>query len=210
MCRADDLGASVLHMITRMLDEGADSTPLKAALAGTDFDVRTAAPDVASNLREAIADAARQRSAGRNRALRHRRRRSHGPGRGCVHCLAARPGRQRSRARRPNHRRPLRWPSDEGLTLADNQLRGWSINRPTSNRRPRLPPSGTEPEGSVVGIDTDMNLRPIQNSDPWVLARVLPPSRAALVQWQAEGGWPWSDGTFVVQPQHSAHRLGWS
>lgn len=51
----DDPGAAVLHMITRMLDEGADSAPLKAALAGTDFDIRTAAPDVASNLREAIA-----------------------------------------------------------------------------------------------------------------------------------------------------------
>jgi hypothetical protein len=37
-------------MITRMLAEGADSTPLKAALAGTNFDIRTAAPDVAKEL----------------------------------------------------------------------------------------------------------------------------------------------------------------
>jgi hypothetical protein len=37
-----------------MLDEGDHSTPLKSALAGTDFDLRTAAPTVATELRDAV------------------------------------------------------------------------------------------------------------------------------------------------------------
>jgi AcrR family transcriptional regulator len=43
-----------LAMLTRMLDEGTASTPLKAALAGTDLDLRTAAPAIASELRGAL------------------------------------------------------------------------------------------------------------------------------------------------------------
>jgi hypothetical protein len=57
-----------------------------------------------------------------------------------------------------------------------------------------------------VVIDTGMNLRPARIPGRWTLARVLPPSRTALFPLQAEGGWPRSGGTFVVQPQHSAHR----
>jgi AcrR family transcriptional regulator len=45
---------ALLAMLSRMLDEGTASTPLKAALAGTDFDLRTAAPGVASDLRDAL------------------------------------------------------------------------------------------------------------------------------------------------------------
>jgi hypothetical protein len=49
--------------------------------------------------------------------------------------------------------------------------------------------SGHEPEGSVVVIDTDMNLTtPEFRAVVGVLARVLPPSFAALDQLQAEGG----------------------
>ncbi|WP_374121998.1 TetR family transcriptional regulator C-terminal domain-containing protein [Frankia sp. AiPa1] len=44
----------MVAMLERMLAEGAASLPLKAALAGTDFDVRTAAPEVAARLREML------------------------------------------------------------------------------------------------------------------------------------------------------------
>lgn len=53
---ADDADprAALLGMLARMLDEGAASLTLKAALAGTDFDIRTAAPDAAAHLRTAL------------------------------------------------------------------------------------------------------------------------------------------------------------
>ena len=51
---ATDPCDALLAMLTRLLDEGTASTPLKAALAGTDLDLRTAAPAIASELRGAL------------------------------------------------------------------------------------------------------------------------------------------------------------
>jgi AcrR family transcriptional regulator len=53
---ADDPCSALLGLFTRMLDEGTASNALKAALAGTDFDLRTAAPQASSDLREAVAN----------------------------------------------------------------------------------------------------------------------------------------------------------
>ncbi|CUU57384.1 DNA-binding transcriptional regulator, AcrR family [Parafrankia irregularis] len=63
-----DSREALLAMLARMLAEGIESRPLKAALAGTDFDIRTAAPDVAARLRETL-HALLQR-AQRDRAVR--------------------------------------------------------------------------------------------------------------------------------------------
>lgn len=52
---ADDPGEALLGLFTRMLAEGAASNALKAALAGTDFDLRTAAPGASSDLHDAVA-----------------------------------------------------------------------------------------------------------------------------------------------------------
>jgi len=49
-----DPGDALLEMLDRMLTEGTASRPLKAALAGTDFDVRTAVPAVAARLRATL------------------------------------------------------------------------------------------------------------------------------------------------------------
>ncbi|WP_322748782.1 MULTISPECIES: helix-turn-helix domain-containing protein [unclassified Frankia] len=49
-----DPGDALVEMLERMLAEGAASLPLKAALAGTDFDIRTTAPEVAARLRETL------------------------------------------------------------------------------------------------------------------------------------------------------------
>lgn len=54
LASAADPCAAFLGMLSRMLDEGITSTALKAALAGTDFDLRTAAPDAAGDLRDAL------------------------------------------------------------------------------------------------------------------------------------------------------------
>jgi AcrR family transcriptional regulator len=50
-----DPGAALLRLLALMLDEGAVSHPLKAALVGTDFDLRTAAPGAAEDLHAAVA-----------------------------------------------------------------------------------------------------------------------------------------------------------
>ena len=55
-------------------------------------------------------------------------------------------------------------------------------------------------------VDTDMNLRPPRIPGRWVLARVLPQSRAALVQLQGEGGWPGQAGLSLSN--HSTARTG--
>jgi AcrR family transcriptional regulator len=54
LANAADPCDALLGMLSRMLDEGTASTALKAALAGTDFDLRTAAPDIADDLRDAL------------------------------------------------------------------------------------------------------------------------------------------------------------
>jgi hypothetical protein len=54
---------------------------------------------------------------------------------------------------------------------------------------------------SVVVIDTDMNLRPAKIPGRWVLARVLPPSRAALVHCRLE-----KDGPGQAVLSSSSHR----
>ncbi|KPM55999.1 TetR family transcriptional regulator [Frankia sp. R43] len=63
-----DSREALLAMLARMLAEGIESRPLKAALAGTDFDIRTAAPDVAARLRETLHDLLQR--AQRDRAVR--------------------------------------------------------------------------------------------------------------------------------------------
>jgi AcrR family transcriptional regulator len=55
LAASPDPEAALLQMLTLMLDEGAVSHPLKAALAGTDFDLRAAAPDAAAGLHAAVA-----------------------------------------------------------------------------------------------------------------------------------------------------------
>ena len=52
--RAEDPAGALLGLFTRMLDEGLASNALKAALAGTDFDLRTAAPAVSGELHAAV------------------------------------------------------------------------------------------------------------------------------------------------------------
>jgi AcrR family transcriptional regulator len=54
LANADDPCEALLNTLTQMLDEGVTSAALKAALAGTEFDLRTAAPDIAADLREAL------------------------------------------------------------------------------------------------------------------------------------------------------------
>lgn len=66
---ADDPGGALLGLFTRMLTEGVASNTLKAALAGTDFDLRTAAPEASDALRDAVATLlARAQQAGQIRA----------------------------------------------------------------------------------------------------------------------------------------------
>lgn len=50
----DDPCGALLTLFVRMLDEGTASNALKAALAGTDFDLRTAAPEISGALHEAV------------------------------------------------------------------------------------------------------------------------------------------------------------
>jgi AcrR family transcriptional regulator len=54
LATAPDAGAALRHQLSEMLAEGAHSTPLKSALAGTEFDIRTAAPEPAAELRKAV------------------------------------------------------------------------------------------------------------------------------------------------------------
>jgi len=51
-----DPGVALLDALSAMLAEGARSHALKAALAGTDLDLRVAAPDLAANLHGAVGD----------------------------------------------------------------------------------------------------------------------------------------------------------
>jgi len=64
LAQSADSGDALLTMLARMLAEGVESMPLKAALAGTEFDIRTAAPATAARLRETV------------RALLHRAQRA--------------------------------------------------------------------------------------------------------------------------------------
>jgi AcrR family transcriptional regulator len=50
-----DPGAALLDLLSRMLNEGTASAPLKSALAGTDFDLRTAAPEASGALYDGVA-----------------------------------------------------------------------------------------------------------------------------------------------------------
>lgn len=54
LATADDPGAALRQQLSVMLAEGDQSAPLKSALAGTDFNIRTAAPDAAGELRDAV------------------------------------------------------------------------------------------------------------------------------------------------------------
>jgi AcrR family transcriptional regulator len=54
LSRAEDSGAALRQQLTEMLAEGDLSTPLKSALADTDFDIRTADPDAARELHDAV------------------------------------------------------------------------------------------------------------------------------------------------------------
>jgi AcrR family transcriptional regulator len=51
---ADDPGQALVRALSLMLAEGERSVALKAALAGTDFDLRAAAPGAARDLRDAV------------------------------------------------------------------------------------------------------------------------------------------------------------
>jgi AcrR family transcriptional regulator len=54
LAAADDPGDALVRTLSAMLAEGERSSALKAALAGTDFDLRTAAPNVAADLHDAV------------------------------------------------------------------------------------------------------------------------------------------------------------
>jgi AcrR family transcriptional regulator len=54
LAAAGDPGDALVGALAAMLAEGERSSALKAALAGTDFDLRTAAPHAAADLRDAV------------------------------------------------------------------------------------------------------------------------------------------------------------
>lgn len=54
LATADDPGDALVRALSAMLAEGERSSALKAALAGTDFDLRTAAPYAAADVRTAV------------------------------------------------------------------------------------------------------------------------------------------------------------
>jgi AcrR family transcriptional regulator len=54
LATAEDAGAALRRQLSAMLTEGDHSTPLKSALAGIEFDIRTTAPDAAAELRTAV------------------------------------------------------------------------------------------------------------------------------------------------------------
>lgn len=54
LATAEDAGAALRRQLAEMLAEGDHSTPLRSALAGTEFDIRTAAPKAAAELRTAV------------------------------------------------------------------------------------------------------------------------------------------------------------
>jgi AcrR family transcriptional regulator len=54
LANADDPGEALHSQLSRMLAYGDDSAPLKGALAGTGLDIRTAAPEIAADLRDAV------------------------------------------------------------------------------------------------------------------------------------------------------------
>jgi AcrR family transcriptional regulator len=54
LATADDPGAAFRSQLSRMLAYADEIGPLKSALAGTDLDIRTAAPEVAAALRDAV------------------------------------------------------------------------------------------------------------------------------------------------------------
>ena len=60
------------------------------------------------------------------------------------------------------------------------------------------PASGIKPEGTVVVIDTDMNLRPPKFRVAWSCPRSASIARVMLVQLEAEGGWPSSGSILIV------------
>jgi AcrR family transcriptional regulator len=51
---AKDAQAALHRQLVAMLAEGDQSAPLKSALTGTDFDIRSAAPEAATELRSAV------------------------------------------------------------------------------------------------------------------------------------------------------------
>ena len=54
LATAEDPGDAFRSQLLRMLAYADDSAPLKSALAGTDLDIRTAAPEIAAELRDAV------------------------------------------------------------------------------------------------------------------------------------------------------------
>ncbi|SDE01599.1 TetR/AcrR family transcriptional regulator [Actinokineospora iranica] len=54
LATANDPGAALLSMLALLLDAGAENTTVQAGLAGTDFDLRAAAPRAAADLRAAV------------------------------------------------------------------------------------------------------------------------------------------------------------
>jgi AcrR family transcriptional regulator len=54
LATADDPSAAFRSQLSQMLADADATAPLKSALAGTDLDIRTAAPEVAAALRDAV------------------------------------------------------------------------------------------------------------------------------------------------------------
>jgi AcrR family transcriptional regulator len=56
LAATDDPGAALFTLLSRMMVTGAGNATVKSALAAAEFDVRTAAPDVAADLTRHVAD----------------------------------------------------------------------------------------------------------------------------------------------------------
>jgi AcrR family transcriptional regulator len=65
LATGDDPAAALFTLLSRLMDAGAGNATVKSALAAAEFDVRTAAPDVAADLNRHVADLlARAQAAG--------------------------------------------------------------------------------------------------------------------------------------------------
>src|ERR1700677_445413 len=56
LAAADDPAAALLTLFSRLMATGAENATVKSALAAAEFDLRTAAPDVAADLTRHVAD----------------------------------------------------------------------------------------------------------------------------------------------------------
>ena len=110
LATADDPGAALRQQLSVMLAEGDQSAPLKSALAGTDFNIRTAAPDAAGELRDAVNVLLRRAQKAERDPPRDRHRRPYGRPRRHFPCHPVHRRAIRLKAREAPRRNVLRQP----------------------------------------------------------------------------------------------------